>query len=600
MSRLLLVFLTLISALFPLRPATATEQRLHALAMHGEPSLPQGFSHYPYVNPEAPKGGRLTLATTGSFDSINPLIIKGKAAEGIREFTIESLMSRSLDEPFTLYGLLAQHIEVPDDRSSITFHLNPAAKFSDGHPVLADDVIFSHRLLRNHGRPNHHTYYAKVAKIEKLSELSVRMTFDASGDREMPLIMGLMPVLPQHAIKEDDFAKTTLEPMLGSGPYVIAKVDPGRSITYERNPDYWGKDLAVNRGRFNFDRIRFDYFRDANVEFEAFKTGSVDLRKEDDPATWAEGYDFPAAKQKKVLKAAFKTGLPDGMAGLVFNTRRNVFKDKRVRQALILLFDFEWINKTLFHGLYQRTQSYFERSYLASTGEPADEREQALLEPFPGAVRPEILAGTFRFPVSEGHGHNRANARQAFKLLQEAGYELKQRKMVHKATGQQLSFEVLAPSLALERLLSNYSNQLSNLGIDMRVRRVDSSQYQTRIREYDYDMMKMHWRSSLSPGNEQLFRWSSEVANTPGSFNFAGVNHPAVDAMIAAMLVAKSSEDFISAVRALDRVLLSGDYVIPLFFTPNDWVAHWQDLKFPETTALFGFHVDSWWRQPAN
>lgn len=600
MSRLLLVFLTLISALFPLRPATATEQRLHALAMHGEPSLPQGFSHYPYVNPEAPKGGRLTLATTGSFDSINPLIIKGKAAEGIREFTIESLMSRSLDEPFTLYGLLAQHIEVPDDRSSITFHLNPAAKFSDGHPVLADDVIFSHRLLRNHGRPNHHTYYAKVAKIEKLSELSVRMTFDASGDREMPLIMGLMPVLPQHAIKEDDFAKTTLEPMLGSGPYVIAKVDPGRSITYERNPDYWGKDLAVNRGRFNFDRIRFDYFRDANVEFEAFKTGSVDLRKEDDPATWAEGYDFPAAKQKKVLKAAFETGLPDGMAGLVFNTRRNVFKDKRVRQALILLFDFEWINKTLFHGLYQRTQSYFERSYLASTGEPADEREQALLEPFPGAVRPEILAGTFRFPVSEGHGHNRANARQAFKLLQEAGYELKQRKMVHKATGQQLSFEVLAPSLALERLLSNYSNQLSNLGIDMRVRRVDSSQYQTRIREYDYDMMKMHWRSSLSPGNEQLFRWSSEVANTPGSFNFAGVNHPAVDAMIAAMLVAKSSEDFISAVRALDRVLLSGDYVIPLFFTPNDWVAHWQDLKFPETTALFGFHVDSWWRQPAN
>lgn len=599
MSRLLLVFLTLISALFPLRPAAAAEQRLHALAMHGEPSLPQGFSHYPYVNPEAPKGGRLTLATTGSFDSINPLIIKGKAAEGIREFTIESLMSRSLDEPFTLYGLLAQYIEVPDDRSSITFHLNPAAKFSDGHPVTADDVIFSHRLLRDRGRPNHRTYYAKVAKIEKLSELSVRMTFDASGDREMPLIMGLMPVLPQHAMNEDDFAKTTLEPMLGSGPYVIAKVDPGRSITYERNPDYWGKDLAVNRGRFNFDRIRFDYFRDANVEFEAFKTGSVDLRKEDDPATWAEGYDFPAAKQKKVLKATFKTGLPDGMAGLVFNTRRDVFKDKRVRQALILLFDFEWINKTLFHGLYQRTQSYFERSYLASTGEPADEREQALLEPFPGAVRPEILAGTFRFPVSEGNGHNRANARQAFKLLQEAGYELKQRKMVYKATGQQLSFEVLAPSLALERLLSNYSNQLSNLGIDMRVRRVDSSQYQTRIREYDYDMMKMHWRSSLSPGNEQLFRWSSEVADTPGSFNFAGVNEPAVDAMIAAMLVAKSSEDFISAVRALDRVLLSGDYVIPLFFTPNDWVAHWQDLKFPETTALFGFHVDSWWRQPA-
>lgn len=577
---------------------TATAPQ-HAIAMHGAPTLPPGFAHYPYVNPSAPKGGTLTLSTTGSFDSVNPLIVKGKAAEGVRAFAIESLLSRSLDEPFTLYGLLAESIEAPDDRSAITFHLNPKAKFSDGHPVTSDDVIFSLELLRDKGRPNHRTYYSKVTKIERLSDRSVKMHLDDTDDREMPLILGLMPVLAEHATDPKTFEQTTLTPLLGSGPYTITKVDAGRAITYTRDQNYWGKDLNVNRGRFNFDTIKFEYFRDAAIEFEAFKTGTVDVRKEEDPATWAENYDIPLVRRGDILKSEFETGLPDGMAALVFNTRREVFSDPRVRQALTLLFDFEWVNQTLFHGLYKRTQSFFERSYLSSVGKPADARERELLKPFLEQINPAVLNGTFRFPTTDGKGYNREYARRAFGLLKDAGYVLNGRTLVHQKTGRPLSFEILASSPALDRLLGGYVKQLARLGIKARIRTVDSSQYQARIRDYDFDMMQMKWRSSLSPGNEQLFRWSSEIADQPGTFNYAGVKDPAVDAMIAALLAAKPTEDFISAVRALDRVLLSGDYVIPLFHTPKDWVAHWQRMRYPQTTPLFGYNIDSWWSDTA-
>ncbi len=579
-------------------PVSTTGMRSHALAMHGEPKFNAGFTHYPYANPNAPKGGTLTLSTTGSFDSVNPLIVKGKSAEGVRAFAIESLLSRSLDEPFTLYGLLAQSIEVPDDRSSITFHLNPKATFSDGHPVGVEDVVFSLKLLREKGRPNHRTYYSKVANIEQISDLSVKMTLDASGDREMPLILGLMPVLAKHATNPETFEKTTLDPLLGSGPYTIKKVDVGRSITYARNPNYWARDLNVARGRFNFDTVKFEYFRDAAIEFEAFKTGVVDLRKEDDPATWSEGYAIPQVKAGKIVKSEFTTGLPDGMAALVFNTRRKVFADPKVRQALIQLFDFEWINQTLYHGLYKRTESFFERSYLSSIGKPADAREKSLLAPYKDTIHPAVMDGTYRFPVTDGGGHNRDNARIAFQRLRAAGYELKGRQLVHKKTGKQLTFEILASSPALDRLLGGYVKQLARLGIQATIRAVDSAQYQARIRDYDFDMMQMKWRSSLSPGNEQLFRWSSKIANSPGTFNYGGVQNPAADAMIQAMLAAKTSQDFVSAVRALDRVLLSGDYVIPLFHTPKDWIAHWRKLRFPKTTPLFGFNIDTWWAKP--
>jgi len=583
----------LLSALHP--PATAAPA--HAIAMHGEPDLPADFQHFPYVSPEAPKSGRVTLGSSGSFDNLNPMIVRGEPVQGIREFVVESLMARSQDEPFTLYGLIAQTIDVPDDRSQATFALDKRAKFSDGTPITAADVLFSFEILRDKGRPNYRTYYKKVAKAEALSEHEVRFVFTDAEDRELPLILGLMPVLPKHAFDPEKFEETTLTPIIGSGPYRIAAVNAGRSITYRLNPDYWGKDLPVNRGRFNFEEIRFEYFREGSTQFEAFKTGTIDLRNEDDPAMWAKGYDFPAARDGRVNREQIAIGLPAGMTGLVFNTRRPVFADERVRQALIHLFNFEWVNKSFFHGLYKRSQSYFERSMLASVGKPADEHERTLLAPFPDAVLPDIMDGTWRVPESDGTPHNRANARKAFEMLEAAGYSLTGGRMVDK-TGRQLSFEILASTTAQERLLGAFVGDLARLGIKARIRVVDSAQYQSRLKDYDFDMIQFTWPSSLSPGNEQLFRWSSRVAEQPGSYNYAGVENPAVDAMISALLAAKDDDEFVSSVRALDRVLLSGHYVIPLFYPPAQWVASWNRLTHPGRMPLFGFNLDTWWTKP--
>ena len=568
--------------------------------MHGSPKEAAGFAHFAYVNPDAPKGGRLTLGASGAFDSWNPMIVRGEPAQGVREFLIESLMARGLDEPFTLYGLLAESIDVPPDRSQVTFRLNPLAHFSDGRPVTADDVLFSFELLRDKARPNYRTYYKKVARAERLGEREVRFVFAGGGDRELPLILGLMPVLARHAVDAGTFEETSLVAPVASGPYRIAHIDPGRSIAYARDPTYWGKDLPVNRGRFNFDQIRFESFREASTLFEAFKTGEIDLRSEEDAARWAEGYAIPALAEGRIVKAEFEIGLPAGMAALVFNLRRPVFADQRVREALILLFNFEWVNKSLFHGLCKRTQSFFERSALSSTGKPADARERALLAPYLDRVKPAILDGSYRFPVSDGSGHNRDNARKAYELLTAAGYTLDGGKLVQRETRKPFEFEILAGSSAQERLLASYAGDLAKLGITARLRVVDSAQYQARLRDYDFDMMQFQWPASLSPGNEQLFRWSAQVARQPGSFNYAGVENPAADAMIAALLAAASPEDFVSAVRALDRVLLSGDYVIPLFHVPRQWVAYWRRLRHPEVTPLTGYSIDSWWAADGN
>lgn len=571
----------------------------HAIAMHGDALLPENFPAFPYVVPDAPKGGRVTLGSSGSFDNLNPMIIRGEPVQGIREFVIESLMARSQDEPFTLYGLIAETIDVPESRSEVTFRLNPLAKFSDGTPLTSADVLFSFEALRDKGRPNYRTYYAKVTKAEVISDHEIRFVFADADDLELPLILGLMPILPRHAMSAEKFDETTLTPLIGSGPYRISAVDPGRSITYQRNPDYWGRDLPVNRGRFNFDEIRFEYYREGSTLFEAFKTGAIDLRNEDDPALWAKGYNFPAANDGRIAREEMPIGLPAGMTGLVFNTRRPIFADERVREALIHLFNFEWVNKSFFHGLYKRTESYFERSMLSSASRPADERERALLSAFPGAVRPEILDGTYRVPVSDGTPHNRTNARQAYEILEAAGYSLKGGRLVD-AAGKPLAFEILASTTSQERLLGAFAADLQKLGITARIRVVDSAQYQSRLKDYDYDMIQFTWPSSLSPGNEQLFRWSSRVAKDPGSYNYAGVQNPAADAMIAAMLAAHSNEDFVSAVRALDRVLLSGHYVIPLFHAPAQWIASWKRLAHPGTIPLFGFNLDTWWVKPQN
>jgi peptide/nickel transport system substrate-binding protein len=567
----------------------------HGIAMHGTPKHAPDFSHFSYVNPDAPKGGSVTFASLGSFDSLNPLIIKGVAAAGLRNHVFESLMARAYDEPFSLYGLLAENIETPDDRSWVAFTIRKEARFSDGKPVTAEDVLFSHSLLRDKGRPNHRTYYSKISKAEKTGPRTVKFTFNAQGDREMPLIMGLMPILPRHFFSADTFESTTLEPPVGSGPYRVAKIEAGKRIVYERNPDYWGNKLAVNSGRFNFDKINYEYYRDDDPMFQAFQKGLYQLWKESDSARWARGYDFPAHKDGRVLKEELPISVPSGMSALTFNTRRPLFSNPKVRAALTLVLDFEWLNKNYYHGLYSRTQSFFDRSDLSSHGRSADARERELLSPFKSAVNPSIMDGTYKLPVSDGSGRNRTNRRKALGLLKQGGYSLKDGKMVNTKTGEPFAFEILAMSGGQKRLLLKFVDTLKGLGIEARLRQVDSAQYQSRRQTFDFDMIQSFWYASLSPGNEQLFRWSIKSADADGSFNYAGVKNPAVDAMIAALLAATLREDFVSAVRALDRVLLSGHYVIPLFHLQKQWIARWKTLAHPADTSLYGYRVDTWW-----
>ncbi|HEY7549089.1 MAG TPA: extracellular solute-binding protein [Hyphomicrobiaceae bacterium] len=567
----------------------ASAQPVHAIAMHGVPRHPPGFTHFPYVNPEAPRGGRLVLGQQGTFDSLNPFVVKGRAASGLRNYVYESLLTRSGDEPFTLYGLIAESLEVPPDRGSVTFHLRPEARFADGQPITPEDVLFSHAFLKDKGYPYHREHYHKVAKAEKVGEHSVRFTFDAAGDREMPLIMGLMPILPRHAFD----GEPTLEPPVGSGPYRVDHVDAGRSITYRRNPDWWARDLPVNRGRFNFDEIRIEYYRDDTSLFEAFKAGAIDLRTEDDPVRWIEGYRFAAVADGRVVKKEFDVAVPAGMTGLVFNTRRPVFQDQRVRRAFILMFDAEWINRNLFNGLYKRTQSYFERSYLSAHGRPADGFELPLLVPFRDLVKPEVLDGTYRLPVTDGSGDNRANLQAAFRLLQAAGYSQSQGRLMKD--GAPLKVEFLAQTRWEERLMLSFARTLARLGIEMRIRQVDNAQYELRRTTFDFDMLQWTWPASLSPGNEQVNRWSSRTAESEGSQNLAGARNPAADAMIAGLLQVEAEPDFVAAVRALDRVLISGDYCIPLFYLPKAWVAYWGHLKHPAVAPLGGFDLDAWW-----
>ena len=577
-----------------LGPAVAAEP-VHGIAMHGAPKHPPGFQHFPYVNPTAPKGGRLVLGALGTFDSLNAFIIRGVTPGNIREYVYESLMTRGGEEPFTLYGLIAESVELPEDRSSVTFHLRAEARFSDGEPVTPEDVLFSHAVLKEKGWPYHRSHYGKVVDAAKVGTHGVRFTFASAGDREIPLILGLMPILPRHKVDAETFERTTLEPPIGSGPYVIAKVDAGRSITYRRSPDWWGRDLPVSRGRFNFDEIRIEYFRDASSLFEAFKAGEIDVRPEDDPARWIEGYGFAAAQDGRIVKRELTTHLPSGMSALVFNTRRPMFEDARVRRAFILLFDAEWINRSLFDGAYKRTQSFFERSELSSHGRPADARERALLAPFAQYVKPEVLDGSASLPATDGSGDSRVNLRAASQLLAQAGYEPKGGRLVKG--GVPLAFEFLAQTRQQERVMLSYGRTLQRLGIELSIRQVDTAQYWARLKSFDFDMIQWTWSASLSPGNEQINRWSSNAAVTEGSLNYPGVKNPAADAMIEVLLQARLAEDFTAAVRAFDRVLISGDYVIPLYHLPKVWVAHRSRLHYPATLPLGGFDLDTWWSQ---
>jgi peptide/nickel transport system substrate-binding protein len=576
-------------------PAHPTES--YAIAMHGAPTLSGDFDHMPYANPRAPKGGRLVWGALGTFDSLNPLIVRGLAVQQIRGFVVESLMARGNDEAFTLYGLLARSVDTDDARSYVTFHLDPRARFSDGRPVTAEDVLFSWALLRDKGRPNHRQYYAKVAKADSPDPLTVRFDLAGANDRELPLILGLMPVLPKHAVDPATFEETTMTGPIGSGPYRVGAVKPGSSVTLVRNPDYWGRDLPVNRGLYNFDEIRLDFYREANGQFEAFKRGLYDFRVETEPLRWHDGYDFPAARTGEVIRDAIKTGMPQPSEFLVFNTRRPVFADIRVRQALTLLFDFEWINRNYFFGLYARAGGFFAGSELSAYGRAADARERELLTQAGAHIPADILDGHYRLPISDGSGRDRAALRGALTLLSEAGYDLDGTVLRQRTTKAPLSFEILVTTRDQERIALAYSRDLRRAGIEATVRAVDPVQFDQRRLGYEFDMIQNRWDQSLSPGNEQSFYWGSQAADIPGTRNYMGAKDPAIDTLIAALLEARERPAFVSAVRALDRTLMSGFYAIPLFNVAEQWIARWNRIERPTTTALTGYLPETWWQK---
>ena len=579
-----------------LASAAAAGERVHGIAMHGEPKYGAGFTHLDYVNPHAPKGGTLRLALTGSFDSLNPFIIKGSAAPG-RHYVFESLLKRTWDEPFSLYGLIAESLEVPEDRSWVTFHLRAEARFHDGSPITTDDVIFSLETLRDSGRPNHRLYYSQVARIERADARTLTFFFDPeSGDRELPLLLGLMPILSKDYYAEVAFDRTTLTPPLGSGPYRVESVDAGRAIVYRRAPDYWGRDLAINRGQNNFDTVRYEFFRDASVLMEAFRAGAYDFRREGSAVRWATAYDFPAAAEGRVQRELLAHQRPAGMRAFVFNTRREIFADRRVREALGYAFDFEWVNKTLLHGAYARTTSIFAGSGLASRGLPAG-AELAFLDGYRGQIPDAVFSDVFRPPATDGSGNARANLKRARDLLAAAGWTVTEGKLARE--GLAMAFEILLVRPDNEKIALAFADNLKRLGVEVGVRTIDSAQYQERRSTFDYDMIIHHWRVSLSPGNEQAFYWGSEAAGEEGSRNYPGIRDPAVDGLIAAVTAARDRASLVAAIRAMDRVLLWGHYVVPLYYLAEDRVAYWDAFGRPEITPTYGAVIETWWTDPA-
>ena len=586
----------LIATAFLALTSLAAAEPKHGIAMHGEPALPPDFKNLPYVNPDAPKGGQLRQAVSGSFDSVNPFIVKGSAATGVRTYVFESLLGRNWAEHFSLYGLLAETIEVSDDRQTFTFKLRPEAKFSDGTPVTAADVVFSLETLRDKGRPNFKNSYSKITKIETPDERTISFTQD-SGDRELPLIIGLMPILSKAFWAGKDFAATTLDPIIGSGPYVMDTVKAGESITYKRNPNYWGKDLPLQQGLWNFDEVRFDYYRDANAAFEAFKSGIADVRIETDPVRWNTGYDFPAAKDGKITLEKIAQKSPAPAAGLAFNTRRKLFEDPRVREALVMAFDFEWANANLFADAYRRTYGYYAGSELSSEGRPVDERERKVLGDAIDRLRPGMVDGSYRLPVSDGSGRDRKMLRQAVNLLAEAGWTVGENGLTN-AAGEPFAFTITVQTRDQEKIALHYQRTLKAIGIKADVRIVDSAQFSALQTSYDYDMIPATWFNSLSPGNEQVLYFGSEGRTVQGTRNYPGIADKAVDAAIKAMLDATSQEDFMAAVRAEDRLLVSGFYTVPLYDAGGQWVARWNHIGRPETQPLPGFEATALWRNP--
>ena len=564
----------------------------HGLAIFGDLAYPADFTHFKYVNPDAPKGGKLRQGVAEStFDSFNPWIIKGNPAAGIG-LLYDTLMTGAADEPFTEYGLLAKTVQTPADRSWVAFELRPEARWHDGKPVTADDVVWSFETLLAKGAPTYRFYYQSVEKVEKTGERSVKFSFKPGTNRELPLIVGQLPVLPKHWWATRNFEATTLEPPLGSGPYRVGKFEAGRFIELERVADYWGKDIPVNKGRWNFDVQRFEYYRDATVALEAFKGGNYDFRVEASAKDWATAYDIPEVKDGRIVKEAVPHKRPAGMQCFAMNLRRPVFRDRRVREALGLAFDFEWSNKTLFYGQYTRTGSYFANSDLASSGLPAGE-ELAILEKHRGRVPDEVFTKAYATPRTDGSGNNRENLRRAAELLKEAGWVPQAGKLVKD--GAPFSFEMLLNSPLFERVALPYAKSLEKIGVTMNVRTVDTSQYRRRTDSFDYDMIVGGFAQSESPGNEQRDFWSGESAKREGSRNALGLADPVVDELVDGVIAAPDRNSLVVRTRALDRVLLWGHYVVPNWYIGSDRIAYWNKFGQPAVVPKDGVQIDAWW-----
>ena len=590
MKKLLLLIIGIVLLSLPIKISFA--EQVHGISMHGKPKYASDFENLDYVNPDAPKGGTVKFGSYGSFDNLNRVAFKGSKAAGLG-YVNDTLMRRVWDEAFSLYGLIAETVELPEDRSFITFYLNPNATFHDGSPITRDDVLFSLETFQTKGTPNQKKTYGKVVQTEMVGNNGIKMIFENNEDKELPLIIaGFLPIIPKKFYENLDVTKTFLDIPLGSGPYQIDSLDPGRQIKYKRVENYWAKDLPVNKGLYNFDAIIYDYYKDSNVLVEAFKVGEYDFRREYNVKRWLTEYDFKAVNSGEVILEEMNNDRPVGMNGLVMNTRRDIFNNRNVRLALSYAYDHEWINKTIYQNAYVRTDSFFDNSPLASSGLPSKE-ELELLDVWKDQIPSEVFTETFTPPTTDGSGNDRKNLLKAKEILEKEGWIVENGKLFKD--GQEFKFEFLIVSPSDEKIALAYQSNLKKLGITMDVRTVDSSQYQERLLSYDFDMIKRYWGVSLSPGNEQQFYWGSEVGKKDGSRNYPGIDSPAVDALIEKLINASNRQELTTAIHALDRVLLWGHYVVPLYHSNKDRIAYWDFFEYPDEIPLYGIVIESWW-----
>lgn len=578
-------------------PPVAEAAGSHGFSPFGELKYGPDFKNFDYADPDAPKGGTVRLSSVGTFDTLNPFTLRGIAAAGIGSI-FDTLMAPSEDEISAQYGLIAQTVELAPDRTSISYQLRPEARFQDGSPVTPEDVVFTFETLKTKGHPSFRIALADVVKAEKTGPRGVKFTFANGDNREAPLYVGQLPVLSRKYWEGRKFEDTTLDAPLSSGPYKVAAVEPGRSITFERVKDYWAKDLPVRRGSNNFDTIRYDYYRDMSVSLEAFKAGQFDWRQEFTAKDWATGYDVPAAKDGRIVKEQIPNAIPAGMQAFVYNTRKPLFQDRRVREALGYAFDFEWANKNLMYDAYHRTKSWFANSVFASSGLPGKE-ELAILEKFRGRIPDTVFTQAYEPPKTDGTGNIRDNLRKGLELLKEAGWSFKGGRLVDDRTGKNFEFEILYDDQRMERILLPFKQNLERIGITAQLRLVDPAQYQNRVRDFDYDMITGIWGGSMPPGNELRDMFSGEAAKTPGTSNYMGVADPVVDALVEEAISTQKLDKLTIAAHALDRVLLQNHYVIPEWYAGYFRVAYWNKFGRPATPPKYGIGFDDWWIDPA-